>query len=139
MTRHLEEAFQRTDYLVSLPNDHSQIIRIGEQQPALDAWLRDCDLASWCFITAWNPGAKQRDRRENARANVTLFLELQGDGHPAVAATSRSRSGDWPDEPGFVVLGLTREQARVYANRFGQRAVVFADSEAVAELLWAEG
>ena len=139
MSQSLEQAFRRTKYVVPLPNEHTAIVEIGRRHPDLDAWVADYELSTWCFITAWNPGAVQRERRENARANVSLYTAIQADGHPTVSATARPDAADWPNEPGFVVLGLSAEQALAYAREFGQRAVVFAETGAEAKLLWVDG
>ncbi|MEM9604637.1 MAG: DUF3293 domain-containing protein [Pseudomonadota bacterium] len=136
MTNPLEAAFARTVYRVQLPDEQMLAIRVGARHPLLDEWVRDYGLQSWCFITAWNPGAEQRDRRANAKANVALFMELQGDGHPTVSASAQSRDGDWPAEPGFLVLGVSEADALGYAGRYGQRAVVFGTLGAEAGLRW---
>lgn len=137
MDQDLEKAFIGTDYVANLPNDATTVIRIGGVHAELDAWVRDYGLQTWCFITAWNPGAEVRERRENARSNVALFMDLQGDGHPAVSATATARDGSWPPEPGFVVVGVSASEALAYAKRFGQRAVVYGELDEAAVLLWA--
>ncbi len=139
MDRSLDAFFSDTDYVVPLPSGDTAVVNVGAMHADIDAWVTDYGLSSWCFVTAWNPSATERDRRENARANVALFMDLQGDGHPAVGATARPRSGEWPVEPGFVVLGVSRDQALDYAKRYGQLAVVFADVGGEAHLLWVEG
>ncbi len=138
MERPQESHFRDTDYVVPLPNDTTVTVGIDALHPALDAWVADYQFASWCFVTAWNPGGELCDRRENACANVALFMELQGDGHPTVSATAQPRSGDWPVEPGFVVVGVSRDEARVYAQRYGQLAFVYGETSGPAELVWVD-
>lgn len=138
MERPQEPLFLATDYVIPLPNDTTVSVEVGRTHPALDSWVGDYQLSSWCFVTAWNPRAELCDRRENARANVALFMALQGDGHPTVSATAQPRTGDWPVEPGFVVVGVTRDEAVTYARRYGQLACVFGEVGGPAELVWVD-
>ena len=55
-----------------------------------------------------------------------------------MSATAQPRSGDWPVEPGFVVVGVSRDEARVYAQRYGQLAFVYGETSGPAELVWVD-
>lgn len=72
-------------------------------------------------VTAWNPG-ESRSRRDNDAANDRLAAELRAAGvrhHPAVGA---SPDGSW-EEPGFVLVGLHRDEAVEWGRRYGQLAI----------------
>lgn len=97
----------------------------GEEGPYLDL------ERSVTLITAWNPNSEQRDPAENAAANERLASELTQAGEDFEASWGGSLPGVTPAwrEEGFAVYGWTREQAKDWGQRFGQRAVVYLDPE----------
>jgi len=103
----------------------------GEDEPYLDL------ERSVTLITAWNPDSMERDPTWNAAANERLASELTAAGEEFEASWGASLPGVEPAwrEEGFAVYGWTREQARNWGQRFGQRAVVYLDPES-AELVF---
>lgn len=72
-------------------------------------------------VTGWNPGETRPDA-ENAAANERLAAELAAAGvehHPAVGS---SVDDGW-EEPGFVLVGLSRAEAIEWGRRYGQLAI----------------
>lgn len=72
-------------------------------------------------VTGWNPG-ETRPPAENHAANAQLAAELIAAGvehHPAVGS---SPDDDW-SEPGFVLVGLSRDDAIEWGRRYGQLAI----------------
>jgi Protein of unknown function (DUF3293) len=103
----------------------------GEDEPYLDL------ERSVTLITAWNPDSSEQERAWNATANARLASELAEAGEEFEASWGASLPGVKPAwrEAGFAVYGWTREQARDWGQRFGQRAVVYLDAES-AELVF---
>ncbi|MCH2102281.1 MAG: DUF3293 domain-containing protein [Planctomycetes bacterium] len=91
------------------------------------------------LITAWNPDSEDRSREWNDEANARLAAELVA----AAEDFEDSWGASLPDiepawkEHGFAVYGWTREEARDWGLRFGQRAVVYLDGES-ADLIFCE-
>jgi hypothetical protein len=73
-------------------------------------------------ITAFNPFSEPRSLEENQAANRELERILVQAGKTHRPAVNRAPGGGW-EEPGFLVEGLTREEARELGRRFRQHAV----------------
>jgi len=114
-------------------------IRVGASSPALDAFLAARGAASWCFVTAANPGSERRSDAENARRNRNLEAELEAAGLVALRGEGRGADGAWPAEPSFLVLGVDRDEALRLGGRHGQNAVVFGEVGGPAELIDCRG
>jgi len=78
------------------------------------------------LLTAWNPGAVQRDVASNEEASLRLKadLHLRGASHiyPGVGSDSSSSPSPW-EEHGFVVVGLDRKVIKELGLQYGQVAV----------------
>lgn len=96
---------------------------------------------SLLLITAWNPMSEERPLSENQDANAELrnrferdrvsFHESYGSSLPGVAPRWR--------EDGFVVFGLTREQALAYGRDTRQRSLVWVEGEQAGLLFCDDG
>lgn len=67
-------------------------------------------------------------RHEELTSSVKAF--------PTASGRGEDPSGQWPDEPGLLVGGMTLSEARELARRFGQNAMVHAGSDALPGLVW---
>jgi len=88
---------------------------------------------SFALITAWNPGARRRDRFRNEVDQRRLRRRLS-----RLAASVHEASGASPDgrwhEPGLLALGLPLRHADRLARDFGQRAILCGASGAAVRL-----
>ena len=65
-----------------------------------------------------------------------LRLELFNSGFNVWGGVGKGDTGDWPPEPSFLVLGISREVATQLAAHHEQCAYVFGEVGAPAELVW---
>lgn len=88
---------------------------------------------SFALITAWNPGARRRDRYRNEVDQRRLRRRLS-----RLAASVHEASGASPDgrwhEPSLLALDLPLRHADRLARDFGQRAILCGASGAVVRL-----
>lgn len=88
----------------------------------LDDFLKFHQAKCWCFITAWNPGAQQVDKKSNKKAQNSLLNDLTTfHVFPGVGA---SADGLW-SEPSFLVLDIEINIARKLALKYGQMAFLY--------------
>lgn len=143
-------AYRATRY-VAITDESEIVIRVDQRSPALDARLAADGLVSWCFITAANPNSKLLGAAENADRNEALqarieaagleFLhgegrgETRGEARGETSGEGNDEAGNWPAEPSFLVLGLSRECSVELARAFEQVAVVFGEIGRAAELV----
>ena len=128
----LLDAYRNTIYQVS---DLSLQIKIGERNRALEKILKKHGVASWAFISAWNPASKPLPEQENAARHQKLV---------AVAAANRwqywegrgiGADTSWQPELSLLILGISKATALELGQQFGQNAIVFGESRRAPELL----
>ncbi len=92
------------------------------------------------LITAWNPMSEERPLSANECANAQLRNDLEAAGVEFEQAYGASLPGVSPGwrEDGFVLFGLSQEQATEWGQRVQQRSLVWIDADQVG-LLFCEG
>ena len=53
-----------------------------------------------------------------------LRLDIARHGYQWLPGEGRARSGDWPPEQSFLILGIPVSEARILGRRYGQLAIV---------------
>lgn len=89
------------------------------------------------LVTGWNPGSRELPLRLNQQANCDLEQSLGEAGldfSPAWGGSLPEVTPSWRED-GFAVNGLTRQEAAELGEAWGQRAVVWLDSQS-AELVF---
>ncbi len=114
-------------------------IAIGAPSAALDAILAHHSAQQGALITAANPGSRITPEQVNAAAHAALLAELAQRQHRWLATRSIDPAGQWPEEPGVFVPGISREQARAVAALFGQNAFVWCRATRAPRLCWTAG
>lgn len=132
----LEAAFRATTYRVETPAGRFDL-RIGEPLPAAFAgWLRAEEAAFWGIVTAHNPGARRLSAVTNRLADEALARAVATPPWRRYAALNLADGGDWPNEPGWLLLGGGQADLCALGRRFAQAAVVCGTSEGVPQLCW---
>ncbi len=122
----LEAAFLATTYRVVAPEAVFDL-RIGEHDPAFEAFLQQRGVACWGIVTACNPGGVLT-LDDNAQRHAALLARLDGLGWRHFPASNHADSGEWPVEPGFCVLDASEQGLCRLAAEFGQAAIVFGQA-----------
>ena len=122
-------AWRRARYRAWLPAGEFALA-IGASFPA-DAGVPPGQ--PFALITAWNPGARRRDRYRNELDQRRLRRRLS-----RLAASVHEASGASPDgrwhEPSLLALDLPLRHADRLARDFGQRAILCGASGAAVRL-----
>jgi hypothetical protein len=132
-----EAVYRKTEYQVMLPSG-ALSFQIGHyDQEAERRLMQDTNLRSeWFIITPCNP------RSELAREELNLFYfnelryELEARSGHWFKALNRDPAGEWPDEPGFLVVDAGRVWIMDLGRRFYQNALVTAKLGEAPRLLW---
>ncbi|MGE3726432.1 MAG: DUF3293 domain-containing protein [Candidatus Sericytochromatia bacterium] len=112
----------KTDYQVFEP---ALTIGVSHEHPELDAFLRQYQSETWCFITGANPQSRLLSSHENQQQYEKLKDFLHAQSYLFFEGQGQSRQGNWPPEASFLVLGVSREDAICWGQKFEQKAVVF--------------
>ncbi len=116
----LLSAYLCTDYHVRVP-EQDVVLAVGSEEPLLETHFGPLP---WAVITASNPGASPLEAAENAERQRALQQRLDSFSATFTRAVNRAREGDWPDEPGFFVVGWSVTDAAQLAGSFGQNAIL---------------
>lgn len=117
------QAYRETDFVVR--HDGGEIVlRVGALNRRLDPLLKAAQCETWAFVTAWNPASRSLPRRVNAGRNRRLRLDIARHGYQWLPGEGRARSGDWPPEQSFLILGIPLWEARIIGCRYGQLATL---------------
>ena len=135
-TPELETAFRATTYRVETEGQAFDL-KVDLPDPAFASWLKSQSAPCWGIVTACNPrGALAAD---NEARTKRLQEEIEERGWSHVPAVNRADAANWPDEPGFCVLGVQTTELRMLAAAFDQSAIVVGGSDGAGAILWIEG
>jgi hypothetical protein len=132
-------AYIRAEYWIGFPEDRL-LLRIGERAEGIlrvapDATLHFGPQSSWAYITAWNPGSEIQMEFVNRKKQEELEMHLRGSGYAVLPGYSRDPEGEWPDEEGIFVYGLTWENALLLGRKYSQNAILAGLGEETVQLL----
>jgi hypothetical protein len=111
------------------------VLRVGEPSELLAALHAEHRVAASAFLTACNPGSRPWSGQANAIAHAALAADLLARGYRAVTARGVDPRGSWPDEPGFLVFGITPADATTVGRHFRQHGILYAADDAVPRLV----
>ena len=133
----LASAYQRALYRV-IADDGDFVIRIDQFDEEFDAWIREVGgcTREWAIITPCNP----RSRRAREELNGFYFNELRF----TIEAKSGNwfkvhnvdPTGDWKDEPGFLMIDPDIRWAMDLGRKCKQNALVACRLGETQRLIW---
>lgn len=122
----LLQAYRATTYHVLLraaPHAEQIIpVRVGTA-PAWPAKLMDKNT-KWHIITAYNPGSTRFGLKANQQRQQHLAKLIEQAGLSTFSTIAVADAGDWPAEPGLLVLNATGRQIQAWCRQFEQLAVI---------------
>ncbi|NQD37681.1 DUF3293 domain-containing protein [Permianibacter sp. IMCC34836] len=135
----LLQAYLDSHYRIAMPGD-ACVLQIGKHSPAMDALLHAEHSTSAAFISACNPCSRQLPAAINRSRNAALeqlLLARKLRYFPGVGYSTPTMPA-WPPEPGFLILTITRQQARQLGAQFDQHALLFVEPGLPVELLFCQ-
>lgn len=115
-------AYETAEYAVG-----SVVLQIGKANGALDALLAARGASSAAFVTAANPRSERLSEADNAARLAALEEAVRKLGHSYLRGEGRDATGQWGAEASFLVLGISKQDARSLGRAFGQNALVFVE------------
>jgi hypothetical protein len=125
--------YSATTYAVTLPDGNLLGLRLNENSPQADAFLRRAKASTVTCLNAWNPRSRVLNVTRNMAAHQRLRRDLTG--YIALPQLGVPDRPTWRPEPGFAVLDLETEKAMALAQRHGQFGIVHYERGGIAELL----
>lgn len=133
LTPALLRAYLDTCYTVFAENRFDLVI--AHFSPMLPPLLEARGVGAALLISAHNPFSRKKSAAENVARSAELRQRLHRENLAWVPATGQSLSTDWPAEPGFLVFGTSREQARELLLEFEQNAGVWCQADGIPQLM----
>ena len=129
----LRKAFEDTQYHVLHQTPFS--LQVGQAQPALAAYYQQHQTVCVCLITAFNPMGELLDKDENIERHAQLGKALGAAGYAVLPAVAQHPANGWPAEPGFLVIGMGRDDAKRWAGDWEQLAVLWCGADTVVQIV----
>ncbi|MGL4313496.1 MAG: DUF3293 domain-containing protein [Sphingomonas sp.] len=114
--------YRATRYLVQ--TEPPLALRIDQPDAGLAALLQSHAVSEAAIVCAANPRSEQLPDSENAARHRALEAAIARLGLGAIATRHVADAGNWPDEPGLLVLGASAPTGAELGQRFGQNAIV---------------
>lgn len=127
------QAYLETNYHVSGATPLT--LNIGVANAGLAALHTSHSVESSAYVTACNPFSQALDDSINEELQAVFARELQQHGLTYINGTGQHPANGWPGEQSFLVLGSSREDARMLGARYKQNAIVWCGPDAVPELV----
>lgn len=124
------EFYQNTDYCV---DGFNQPINIGSISKEADKFLKENSIYEWAYITAYNPLSISLSLNENERRNNELKTHLKK--YVIINGEGQDKSKLWPPEKSFFIGGISLENVKALACKFGQKAIVYGSLGNAAQLI----
>ena len=130
-------AYAKTNYVADFSGDEL-VINICKPLPAaLAELLKTLPVASCAVITGYNPYSGLHEADSNAARQQLLAKVVEQHGYNTFPAMGRSEDGQW-EEPSILIAGISYDLAAALGASFQQNAVVFAEADGPAELIFCE-
>lgn len=110
-------------------------LKVGTVCPALAELHTIHAVKNSAFITACNPFSTLLDKTDNAARHTKLREMLIHRGFVIFEGIGKHPAGDWPGEPGFLILGIRLEAASALGNQLEQNAIIWNSDDAVSQLI----
>jgi hypothetical protein len=133
----LFEAYGRTTFVAETPRGRL-LLRVGRRSAELDDLLVAHGVATWAYVTAFNPGSRALAAEANAARHRELERVVAARGFTSYPGEGVGDDGRWPPEPSLLVLGIGRADAIQLGQEFGQLAIVYGELGHEAELVACE-
>jgi hypothetical protein len=89
----------------------------------------------WAYLTAWNPGSRRLPEAENRIRGAELEAKLRAACACILPGKGKDPEGQWPEEVGFLAVGLEAARAKELGREFGQYALLAGRGEGKVRLL----
>lgn len=127
-------AYLATSYRIGTgPN--AIVLTVGQRSATLASLFATHGVDCGAFITAYNPRGTAQSSEANTRAHDALTRELHRRGVTSLEGSGTEDGSNWPAELSWFALGLALSAAREIGTTFDQDAIVWADSDAVPQLI----
>ena len=110
-------------------------LNIGVANAGLAVLHTTHSVESSAYVTACNPFSQATNDSVNDARQAVLASELHQHGLTYIDGVGQHPTNGWTGEKSFLVLGLSRDDAKRLGMRHEQNAIVWCGPDAVPELV----
>jgi len=129
----LIQAYLETEYRIHGATPCT--LKVGAACPVLAELHKNHAVTESTFITACNPFSTLLNETDNIERHAKLRQLLKQRGFAFLEGIGKHPAGDWPGEPGFLILGINLEAARALAGQLEQNAIIRNPADTVPQLI----
>ena len=129
-------ASMHNHYTIHLADQTVLTLFIGKHNPELDQLLRGYGVASYSYLTAFNPKSTTLSIEENQIRQAALLQELDKLGYRFLTGTSFPEDGGWQPEECAFVFDLPVNITRQLCLQNNQDAAVIGEVGGVPKLFF---
>ena len=134
MNTDLEQHYLNTVYFIFIAGKQYGI-KIGEDNlPVVNHVFKQVKVTTAAILTAWNPRSEAIDFQQNKLRNNDLYNVLKEKKYILHKALGKGIDPTWPAEEGYIILGLTKEDAEKLAVKYEQNAYVWIEKDKTVTL-----
>lgn len=129
MKTDLEQYYLDTIYFIFLSGKQYGI-KIGEENlPVINQLFKQENVTSAVILTAWNPRSQAIDFQQNKLRNNDLYSFIEAQQYIFFEALGKGKDPSWPAEEGYIILGISKEEAEKLAVQYEQNAYVWLEKD----------
>lgn len=129
MNTDLEQHYLDTIYFIFIEGKQYGI-KIGEENlPVINQLFEKENKTTAAILTAWNPRSQAIDFQQNKLRNSDLYNLLEEKKYCFYEALGKGKDTRWPAEEGYIILGLSKEEADKIAANYEQNAYVWLQQD----------
>ena len=113
----------------------SFILKIGHSSKELRKLLTDLNVKFAAFITAFNPYSIELELIENKLRNKNLEEKIKSMQLHYIKGDGRCRKSNEVGEEGFLIFGITRDEASLLGKQSEQNAIVYCEVSSIPDLI----
>ena len=113
----------------------SFILKIGQSSKELRKLLTDLNVKFAAFITAFNPYSIELELIENKLRNKNLEEKIKSMQLHYIKGDGRCRKSNEVGEEGFLIFGITRDEASLLGKQSEQNAIVYCEVSSIPDLI----
>lgn len=123
----LAQSYRDAVYVVHL-GTRAVVLTVGQVSDELSGLMRERNVVSAAFLTAFNPHSVIANEQKNALQHSALIADLNALGCECIAGEGGDSQNLWPKELSILALDIPLEGAELIADRYQQNAFLWISS-----------
>ena len=103
-------------------------LEVGKVNKELSNILKDKNLTTAAFLTAYNPYSEIKSVSENEKSQIDLEEDIKNLGPEFYDGDGHDPDGIWSPEKSILILGISQQQAEILSDKYRQNAFIWLNT-----------